>query len=162
MATLGERFLESNPRRIKRLLNTYRYIKLLASTAREPVQDAYWQGEMIAWLVFTMRWPAMMEDAIEQARKPREDSGDDKVYLKSFFADLPDDDLKPTDQDIEQWLPIDRRRTRELAVLASNFLIEYTEVDQKNREEVRPGPALHMSASNNGVSAMPTVASKAA
>lgn len=40
MAELGERFLESNPHRIKRLLNTYRYVKVLASHPKrnEPIQ----------------------------------------------------------------------------------------------------------------------------
>lgn len=51
------KYLNSNPRRIKRLLKTYRYIKILASRLGEPVENESWQKKMINWLGMIMRWP---------------------------------------------------------------------------------------------------------
>jgi hypothetical protein len=67
LAVLAAELLESNPRRIKRVLNTYRYAKILSSVYQQPVADPTWQRKMLAWLVFTIRWPFFMNDVIKQA-----------------------------------------------------------------------------------------------
>lgn len=63
----AEKYLDSNPRRIKRLLNTYRYVKILATRRGIRTDTAEWQTKMILWLGTTMRWPVFMEEAIRRA-----------------------------------------------------------------------------------------------
>jgi hypothetical protein len=60
----AEKYLESNPRRVKRLLNTYRYVKILATRRGTRTDTVEWQSKMIFWLGTTMRWPLFMEEAL--------------------------------------------------------------------------------------------------
>ena len=66
----AEEYLDSNPGRIKRLLNTYRYVKILAARCGRKIDDAAWQKRMIAWLGASMRWPTFMKEAITCALVP--------------------------------------------------------------------------------------------
>jgi DNA-binding winged helix-turn-helix (wHTH) protein len=98
LKTISERFLESNPRRIKRLLNTYRYVKVLCHSHSEPVQTDEWQKTMLGWLTFTMTWPAFMAKAIDRVAdlEPQADS-----YLLRALEKIPGHDSRPTREDIK-------------------------------------------------------------
>jgi chemotaxis protein histidine kinase CheA len=126
IADLGLRFLESNPRRIKRLLNTYRYVKVLAShhTYGEPVQTSEWQKRVLAWLAFTMRWPAFMARALEEIERRGLQTDDTPNYLQLVPDDLPADVERPGEKDIKLYLPVTARQLDRLYSLAGNFLIE--------------------------------------
>jgi hypothetical protein len=121
LATISERFLESNPRKIKRLLNTYRYIKVLAHTQAEPVQSAEWQQTMLGWLAFTMTWPSFMAKAIERIEElePKKEG----VLLRAILQ-LPTFGARPFEADVSAYLPVSGERIKALWELAGNFLIE--------------------------------------
>jgi hypothetical protein len=144
IAVIAREFLESNPRRIKRLLNTYRYVKILASLAGEPVQTKVWQEEMLSWLSFTMKWPAFMEQAIEAADEAEsvatraaktvtaQASGNGKASPRDaqhFLLILLGEensagDPRPNEQEIRAYLDFDAEQVRRHFALAGNFLIE--------------------------------------
>lgn len=116
-----ERFLESNPRRIKRLLNTYRYVKVLSHSQSEPVQSDEWQKTLLGWLTFTMTWPAFMARAIEKVRdlEPESDS-----FLLSAIDEIAGADPRPSKADVQAYLNVSGERIKALWELAGNFLIE--------------------------------------
>jgi hypothetical protein len=152
IAVIAREFLESNPRRIKRLLNTYRYVKNLASASGERVGTRKWQEEMLAWLAFTMKWPAFMECAVEAAQLQSEatqlqgeaaqvesaaakgqsaaasGNGGAPSSTDSFLSKLLNDNTareqQPTRQEIEKYLPFDAAAVALHYQLAGNFLIE--------------------------------------
>jgi len=137
IAVLAERFLESNPRRIKRLLNTYRYIKVLASTRHEPIYQDDWQQQMLAWLAFTMRWPAFMSRAIDVADALHQDRVSNNVNKKRHPPKTRTEQFlvqvaravgtkyeRPPYDDLKNFLPINHTQVSSFAKQASNFLIE--------------------------------------
>lgn len=140
IAVIAREFLESNPRRIKRLLNTYRYVKILASASGERVGTKKWQEEMLAWLAFTMKWPAFMERAVEaaQVRNETEQSQSEAAagnggggapsstanFLSNLLGDNTDREQQPTRQEIEKYLPFDADAVALHYQLAGNFLVE--------------------------------------
>lgn len=121
LAAISEELLDSNPRRIKRLLNTYRYIKVLSHGLKEPVQTAEWQKTMLGWLAFTMTWPAFMAKAIE--RVPELEPDNDSFLLRAI-DEIPGRDPKPSKVDVQAYLNVSGKRIKELWELAGNFLIE--------------------------------------
>jgi hypothetical protein len=124
LAELAREFLDSNPRRVKRLVNTYRYVKVLAFQRGEPVLADEWQKTMLAWLAFTMKWPAFLNDVIKDALmldttvEPREGFMQHAIDTRPHGAD------KPNPADVARYLPLSRRRICELWEVAGNFLIE--------------------------------------
>src|SRR6266568_2228874 len=63
-------FLPDNPREIKRLVNLHRLIKILLQTTERPF-DADQQRELVAWVVFCLRWPLREEEQNPFARLSR-------------------------------------------------------------------------------------------
>ena len=120
LAGLAERYLESNPRRIKRLLNTYRYVKILSHWHGEDTDTEAWQLSMIAWLTFTMRWPHFMKEAIDQAGATESAADEEKPFLPQVDSATAD---QPSKADLEL-LPLTRTEMLRYAELANNFLAE--------------------------------------
>jgi hypothetical protein len=83
-----QRFLEDNPREIKRLVNVHRLVKILLQQGgiSWPVER---QRKLVKWLIFCSRWPQLVDDVLEHAAKSP-DAGD---CLEELIAtlDLPDD-----------------------------------------------------------------------
>jgi hypothetical protein len=127
IATMGVKFLESNPRRMKRLLNTYRYVKIICKRIGQPTHEKEWQERMIAWLTFTLVWPDFMLEAIQQAEtqisKPTPD-----FVIQCFrrFGTMSQIPNAPSliENDIKTHLNLSAKQVVEMAELASNFLIE--------------------------------------
>lgn len=61
IANVAYKLLKGNPRQIKRLLNTYRYVKVLGYRTEKPIDLPEWQESTVNWLALTMRWPIFME-----------------------------------------------------------------------------------------------------
>jgi len=120
IASLAERYLDSNPRRIKRLLNTYRYVKILSHWYEEDTEAADWQRLMITWLVFTMRWPHFMQEAILQA-EATEDAAENESPFLPLVPSAPA--RRPSAVDL-QLLPLTQAQVLRFAELANNFLAE--------------------------------------
>jgi hypothetical protein len=139
VADLAQKFLESNPRRIKRLLNTYRYVKMLANAQHEPVDDPNWQKATLAWLVFTMRWPAFIEAAYNAREELRQKYPDSKNILKDALNDDTGEYDKPREQDINAYLQIGAKRLQTLYETAGNFLIEIPMVSPDNQRKEANG-----------------------
>lgn len=114
-------FLESNPRRIKRLLNTYRYVKILATRQGERTDLAEWQVKTVNWLAFTMRWPTFMERAIRRGRLPSA-TEEGQELLRQLCTDLPDNQRPPVEA-FRLSLPGDDEIAR-YEFLANNFIVE--------------------------------------
>ncbi|MCA1815832.1 MAG: KAP family NTPase [Acidobacteria bacterium] len=137
MARLAEEFLEGNPRRMKRLLNTYRYVKILSSVVGQPVEEDRWQERMLSWLAFTMKWPAFMERAIEVAearvaefkRAAPGASVTSTEEASPFLSELtreygsPDEE-RPPQELIERYLAFNAGEVALHYELAGNFLVE--------------------------------------
>jgi hypothetical protein len=128
LSSIAENFLDSNPRRIKRLLNTYRYVKILA--ARLPgseVHTAAWQTRMLYWLAFTMRWPTFMEASVETAlaevEKPAAERQVGAFLLQRLQPPDPRQE-RPAAELVEKHLPLDAFEVVSYYELAPNFLIE--------------------------------------
>ncbi|RME47725.1 MAG: hypothetical protein D6796_07350, partial [Caldilineae bacterium] len=119
ITTFGATYLNSNPRRIKRLLNTYRYIKILATRQGERTDRPDWQQKMIHWLGLTMHWPRAMGRAVRAGRLP---TPDDKPYLQKLTAGLPADQCPPPEA-FALSLPTPDELPR-FAALADNFIVE--------------------------------------
>ncbi|MBN1140040.1 MAG: hypothetical protein JXM73_25955 [Anaerolineae bacterium] len=118
LAGFALRHLESNPRRIKRLLNTYRYVKILSTRLGERTDRPEWQRQVIGWLGMTMRWPAFMQAVLNQATRAPEGEGWPQTSADAWseLSPRPPDDLlaqMPRPEEI-----------RRLAQLADNFLVE--------------------------------------
>jgi hypothetical protein len=139
MSAIARNFLDSNPRRIKRLLNTYRYVKILA--ARLPgtqVQTARWQQTMLYWLAFTMKWPAFMGNAIEAAEQP-EAKNVSGCFLLSLRQTGGNKQSQPDAENIEKYVPLTADEVVAHYKLAPNFLIENPGSDRRTRpEELKP------------------------
>jgi|GEM_PF-7098434 len=130
MTAIASEFLDSNPRRIKRLLNTYRYVKILG--ARLPgsqVQTAGWQRTMLYWLAFTMKWPSFMSETIEAAEQNDPENLTDD-FLVGRLQDR-NQRFQPKADDIKEYLPLTAKEVLELYQLAPNFLIENPGPDRK-------------------------------
>lgn len=148
MAAIARDFLDSNPRRIKRLLNTYRYVKILA--ARLPgiqVQTTRWQQTMLYWLAFTMKWPEFMGHAIEAAELP-EAKNVPGSFLLGRRQKGESKESQPEAKDIEDYLPLSAIEVVEHYKLAPNFLIENPSADRKT-------PAAELITTNSGSPALP-------
>jgi len=132
MAAIARDFLDSNPRRIKRLLNTYRYVKILA--ARLPgtqVQTTSWQQTMLYWLAFTMKWPAFMGKAIEEAEK-LQSKNLANTFLVERLQKGANNQAQPEVEDIEKHLSLTAEDIVEHYQLAPNFLIENPDLTQRS------------------------------
>jgi hypothetical protein len=127
LAEIAEQLLDGNPRRIKRLLNTYRYIKMLAYAKNEPVHEDHWQENMIAWLAFTMKWPSAMADAITKAGLSEASKDSNNDFLLQTLRKNRTNAAKPDGKDVSKYLNLSAAQVRELAKLAGNFLIENPE-----------------------------------
>jgi len=68
IATFVYDYLNVNPRRAKRLINTYRFVKRLAARSGKPVDNPKWQEGMIYWLGATMAWTALLGELVYLSR----------------------------------------------------------------------------------------------
>lgn len=125
ISELSARFLGSNPRRIKRLLNTYRYVTMLAAKRGEPVDQESWQKTAIAWLVFTMKWPACFGRLLTPGSAAGCEERKDQRTIEALLAEIGNDCPRPTNSEMQTYLSIDRDLFNRLRDLAGNFLIEF-------------------------------------
>jgi len=80
------RFLEDNPRELKRLVNVHRLVKILIQLNRPSmVWSQSMQRKLVKWLIFCARWPELIDDVLRQARGQKG---------KVDCLDLTADDLK--------------------------------------------------------------------
>jgi hypothetical protein len=113
----AQQYLESNPRRIKRLLNTYRYVKIMSQRGGTDTNKPEWQTQMIQWLGATMRWPIFVAEAVRLA----EAGSADHVWA-DLCARIATD-LCPPDNLVEL-LPATNGDIVKMAETAGNFLKE--------------------------------------
>ncbi|HKP85895.1 MAG TPA: P-loop NTPase fold protein [Blastocatellia bacterium] len=133
---ISEQLLESNPRRIKRLLNTYRYVKLLSHAQKEPVRSPDWQKTMIAWLAFTMRWPLFMAEAVEMISSL--EAPEDK-FLSKAISRVQTKVERPDEETVRRYLPVDDQQVKKLWGLAGNFLIENADPRSERQQKDEAG-----------------------
>ncbi len=114
IARLGQQYLEGNPRRIKRVLNTYRYVKLVCHRRGQPTLLAEWQRKTIAWLVFCLAWPDFMSYAVDAAAQR-------KSLLEARNSHT---GTKPSEEALRNELPLSAEDVIGLATSAGNFLVE--------------------------------------
>jgi tetratricopeptide (TPR) repeat protein len=114
-----EKHLAGNPRRIKRLLNTYRYVKILATRQGLRTDRGDWQKSMILWLGSTMSWPGFMEEAINQAKNR---TTIESTFWEKVAKEIPEDICPPGDSFI--LFPSNVEDLKSLASLANNFIKE--------------------------------------
>lgn len=153
MTAIAKDFLESNPRRIKRLLNTYRYVKILA--ARLPgsqVHTAGWQQTMLYWLAFTMRWPAFISEAIEAAKQD-EDLADEFLVGRLRSGN---NRHQPSEEDILEHLRLTAKEALEHFELAPNFLIENPGTNRNSDAEDRSSNRIGAGTSQEPIAAPTT------
>jgi len=118
----AHKYLEGNPRRIKRLLNTYRYVKILATRQGERTDTEEWQTQMVNWLGLTMRWPAYIEAIIEQGG-----------VSSTISVDHLSEDQRPP-AEVLDLLP-DQSEIVRFARLAENFIVENPPRDKTRSPE---------------------------
>jgi hypothetical protein len=59
-------FTPDNPRELKRLLNTHRFIKILQQRPETPPSEEL-QRKLVAWLVFCTAWPQLVDNVLDLA-----------------------------------------------------------------------------------------------
>lgn len=92
------KFLDDNPREIKRLINIHRLVKILLQK-----QNTSWsgdrQGKLVKWLIFCDRWPDLVDDVLEITEKSKSSTNCVRELANSLspanaelkeFADLRD------------------------------------------------------------------------
>ncbi|GAB4422527.1 MAG: hypothetical protein Kow0031_00360 [Anaerolineae bacterium] len=114
-------YLDSNPRRIKRLLNTYRFVKILATRRGERTDQIEWQQKMINWLGLTMRWPSFMAGVVRHEPPPATPQ-DYEALAEQWRDDLPDGHIPPLKL-FQLPLPTGAQVAR-FELLADNFIVE--------------------------------------
>lgn len=114
-------YLDSNPRRIKRLLNTYRFVKILATRRGERTDQAEWQQKMINWLGLTMRWPSFMADVVRHDPPPQ--NADDYLALAEQWSVTSPAGRQPPPAVFALPLPTGADLAR-FELLADNFIVE--------------------------------------
>lgn len=134
IAKLSELFLESNPRRIKRLLNTYRYIKMLANLRGEPIFTAHWQKTMIAWLTFTMKWPVFMAESVRQAATLNAENSVQNGFLIKKASEIENKIPMPSVGDVREYIDISGLQAMRFWETAGNFLIETPEPNHREKD----------------------------
>jgi len=115
LATLGERYLDGNPRRIKRVLNTYRYVKLVCHRRGQPTDRLDWQRRMLSWLVFSLAWPEFMAHAVTAATIEKQTPS---AARKGYSGRAPTPDALATD------FPLSAEELVSCGDSAGNFLVE--------------------------------------
>jgi hypothetical protein len=59
-------FIPDNPRELKRILNTHRFIKILLQRPETPPAKEL-QRKLVAWLIFCSEWPELVDDVLDLA-----------------------------------------------------------------------------------------------
>jgi KAP family P-loop domain len=59
-------FTSDNPRELKRILNTHRFIKILLQRPETPPTEAL-QRKLVVWLVFCSEWPSLVNEVLDLA-----------------------------------------------------------------------------------------------
>jgi hypothetical protein len=121
LVNFGIEYLDSNPRRIKRLLNTYRFVKILATRRGERTDQPDWQEKMINWLGFTMRWPTFMARILQQEPLPA--SVDDYLARAEAWGGELLPGQRPPEAAFQLKLPAGMELAR-FELLADNFIVE--------------------------------------
>jgi hypothetical protein len=60
-------FMSPNPREIKRLVNVHRLVRILLVRQESPLTPTV-QRKLVAWLIFSARWPDLVDDILRIAR----------------------------------------------------------------------------------------------
>jgi hypothetical protein len=64
-------YLSDNPREVKRLVNIHRFVKIILQGQGRPVPEEETQRKLVKWLILCDRWPDLVDEALEYARKDR-------------------------------------------------------------------------------------------
>jgi hypothetical protein len=116
-------YLDNNPRQIRRLINTYRYVKLLVARERLEIRDPEWQSYLVYWLGFTMRWPDFMFHFSECLK----DGNSNKNAYEEAVARIKNIDFTleyPLYSEVfDKYLP-NTSPLNYFSILANNFLVE--------------------------------------
>ena len=147
IANITAAYLDCNPRRAKRLLNTYRYVKILTTRLGTDTGDPQWQVRTVNWLGFTMRWPRFMEFAIREARSPSSETtgGASSTFLEDVLErtstspstrQLPQAQRPPAEA-LRRYLPLSRDEVARYAELSDNFLVENPSVLDQSEDASR-------------------------
>jgi uncharacterized protein (TIGR02271 family) len=148
LAKLGGELLEGNPRRIKRLLTTYRYVKGIVGVRDTDPGGAAWHHAVLTWLAFTLSWPAYMDRAARFARE-RDTKA---VWGPEFLEGRIREWGAPKGLDkglVTAHLRPSMLKVVDLAAMASNFLIETPQLGDQGEGQpssldakVTPSPVL--------------------
>ena len=60
-------FISNNPRELKRVLNTHRFVKILLQRAETPPTEEF-QRKLVVWLIFCAEWPSLVSKVLRSVR----------------------------------------------------------------------------------------------
>ena len=81
-------FTSNNPRELKRILNTHRFIKILLQRPETPPSKEL-QRELVVWLIFCAEWPSLVDKILDLAAAAAETNpGQDCLHALRAKGDL--------------------------------------------------------------------------
>ncbi|HKJ66432.1 MAG TPA: P-loop NTPase fold protein [bacterium] len=83
-----QKFLDDNPREVKRLVNVHRLVKILLQMRHSNVVwSEHQQRKLVKWLIFCARWPDLIDDVLRFAQEQKNSPN----CLADLAGTLPDD-----------------------------------------------------------------------
>jgi len=81
-------FTSNNPRELKRVLNTHRFIKILLQRPETPPTEEL-QRKLVVWLIFCAEWPSLVNKVLDlAAENAKENPGQDCLHALVQKGDL--------------------------------------------------------------------------
>ena len=81
-------FTSNNPRELKRVLNTHRFIKILLQRPETPPTEEL-QRKLVVWLIFCAEWPSLVNKVLDlAAENAKENPGQDCLHALVEKGDL--------------------------------------------------------------------------
>jgi hypothetical protein len=141
------KYLDNNPRQIRRLINTYRYVKLLVARERSEIREPEWQSHLVYWLGFTMRWPDFIFHFLECNKENirTEETFNEAVAVMEKI----DSTLEYPPYDVFEKLLPSPSRLVFFSTLANNFLIENPPRKPVRNYEIETKNAIEAYLANN-------------
>ncbi len=82
-----QKFLDDNPREVKRLVNVHRLVKILLQMRHaNVVWPEHQQRKLVKWLIFCARWPHLIDDVLRFAQEHKNSTN----CLADIAGTLPD------------------------------------------------------------------------
>jgi KAP family P-loop domain len=79
-------YLADNPRELKRLVNTHRFVKIVLQQEGRPVEEKS-QRKLVKWLVFCARWPDHIDGVLERAQwQLGQAEGAEEDVIKAYWS----------------------------------------------------------------------------